>query len=254
MKPVIGITGNWSREGDLPAMNSIRSTYVNAVAGAGGVPMMLPAVEDLSLVPQMVEICDGFIFSGGPDIDPARYGEDPHPTNGPLAPCRECFDFALIEEVIRVGKPFLGICLGCQEVNVVLGGTLIQDIACEVESEIRHSMKQSPYLNRHDVCLEAGTRLAELLGNSPTVNTNSAHHQSVRRLGRRCRVAARCDDGIIEAFELEDYPFGFGIQWHPEYLQDESAHRRLFEGLVEASREGGEAIRNNELGVMNCKL
>ncbi len=245
MKPVIGITGNWSREGDLPAMNSIRSTYVNAVAGAGGLPMMLPAVEDLSLVPHMVAVCDGLIFSGGPDIDPARYGEEAHPTNGALAPCRECFDFALIEETIRAGKPFLGICLGCQEVNVLLGGTLIQDIACEVESEIRHSMKQAPYLNRHDVRLEPGTQLAQLLDNVPVVNTNSAHHQSVKRLGRGCRVAAYCGDGVVEAFELEDYHFGLCVQWHPEYLPDESAHRRLFEGLVEASR--AETIMNYEL-------
>lgn len=236
MKPVIGITGNWSREGDFPAMNSIRSTYVNAVAGAGGIPVMLTVVEDLSLVPEMAAVCDGFIFSGGPDIDPARYGEKPHPTNGELAPFRENFDFALLEEAIRTGKPFIAVCLGCQELNVLRGGSLIQDIAWEVESEVRHSMKQAPYLNRHDVSLVPGTRLAELLDGMTTVNTNSAHHQAVRRLGEGLRVAARCSDGIIEAIELEDHPFGLGIQWHPEYLQDEEPHRRLFEALIEASR------------------
>lgn len=235
MRPLIGINSSWSQDGTSSPLVSVRETYVKAVAGAGGVPLVLPVVEGESLVAAQAEVCDGFVFVGGADINPARYGEEPHPTNGELPACRECYDFTLIEEVLRLRKPFLAICLGCQEVNVLLGGSLIQDIASETESEIRHSMKQAPFLNRHDVMVEPGTRFSELLGRPDMINTNSAHHQAVRELGRGLIASARCSDGVLEAFELADYPFGLCIQWHPEYLQDEAPHRRLFEGLIEAS-------------------
>lgn len=244
MKPLIGINGSWVPDGSGPPLVCVKSNYVAAVAGAGGVPLVLPLVEDLSVVASQVAACDGFVFVGGPDINPARYGEEPHPTWGPLPECREFYDFALIEEVIRVRKPFLAICLGCQEINVILGGTLIQDIACEVESDIRHSLKQVPYLHRHDVAVEPGSLLSELIGGAPLLNTNSAHHQAVRSLGRGLKASAVCADGIIEAFELENSPFGLSVQWHPEYLQDELPHRRLFEGLIQAS--SGDIVRRQE--------
>jgi len=234
--PVIGINSNISGgEGETPSIVT-RANYVEAVVATGGTPIVLPPIADAAAVARHAAVCDGFIFMGGPDIDPARYGAHPHPTTVRLPERREIYDFLLIEEVLRLQKPFLAICLGCQEVNVALGGTLIQDIASETPSPVRHSWKQSPYTARHPVVIEPDSNLARLLG-CERVETNSAHHQAIRDLGRGLRVAARSEaDGLVEAVELEHYPtMGLAVQWHPEYLTAERAHRALFEALVEAA-------------------
>lgn len=232
MKPLIGITANFSAE-DSP-VTSLRMNYVDAVTTAGGVPIILPSVEDPEVIRRQVETCDGFIFTGGPDINPVRYGKEQHPTISFLSERREDFDFALIKQVMKAKKPFLAICLGCQEVNVVLGGTLIRDIASETSTTIQHSWKQAPYLKRHDVNIEADTKLADLVETS-TLSTNSAHHQAVDEPAASVHITSRCTDGIIESYEVKDYPFGLGIQWHPEYLIAETPHLNLFKGLIRAA-------------------
>jgi putative glutamine amidotransferase len=232
MKPVIGITANFSSE-DSP-VTSLRMNYVDAVTSAGGVPIILPSVGDQEAIRRQIESCNGFIFTGGPDINPARYGKGQHPTISPLSERREDFDFALIRQVIDARKPFLAICLGCQEVNVALGGTLIRDIASETSTTIQHSWKQAPYLKRHDVAIEPRTKLADLVGTN-TLSTNSAHHQAVDQPAAAVQVSSRCTDGIIESYEVRNYPFGLGIQWHPEYLIAEAPHLNLFKGLVRAA-------------------
>jgi putative glutamine amidotransferase len=234
MKPVIGINTAVSRgENESPDI-ATRATYVDAVIAAGGVPVLLPATDPGDLVEQHVRLCDGFVFIGGPDIRPDRYGKAPHPAENRIPERREEYDFRLIEIVIRNGKPFLAVCLGCQEVNVALGGTLIQDIVGETSTSIRHIMKQTPYFLRHDVAVETGTLLHDLVGTT-TLSTNSSHHQSVASPAERLRVTARSADGIIEALELKDYGFGVCVQWHPEHLTSEPLHLKLFEGLVKAA-------------------
>ncbi|MBX7247071.1 MAG: gamma-glutamyl-gamma-aminobutyrate hydrolase family protein [Candidatus Sumerlaeaceae bacterium] len=235
MKPIIGINGNVGQSDYEASTLSVRSTYVDAVLKAGGTPVMLPPIPDREAMLAQVEACAGFIFIGGPDIDPARYGEKPHPTISRLPERRESYDFALIEEAIRQRKPFLAICLGCQQVNVALGGSLIQDIYSDVDTQVQHTIKQAPYLLRHDVKVEAGSMLGDLLG-VDGLSTNSAHHQAIKQPGKGLRVVARCAaDGIVEACELENYPYGLAIQWHPEYLVAEPLHLKLFEGLVRAA-------------------
>lgn len=259
MKPLVGINGAWTPDGASPPFIAVRANYVAAVAGAGGVPLVLPVIADpvlrAGMIAGQVAACHAFVFVGGPDIDPARYGRPAHPTVGPLHPFREAYDFELLEAVLASRKPLLAVCLGCQELNVHLGGTLVQDIADAVETDIRHSMKQSPYLNRHDVETVPGTALARLMETvegveamSPAAvpaaapgacrfSANSAHHQSVETPGTGVVVSARsAGDGVIEAIELAGHPFAHGIQWHPEYLQAEPPHRRLFTALVEAAR------------------
>ena len=234
MKPIIGINANFPRgENDGPVV-SVRANYVDAVTSAGGVPVVLPAITDPDAVAAQVSQCDGFIFTGGADIDPSRFGEKQHPTTNRLPGRREEYDFALIREVMVARKPFLAVCLGCQEVNVALGGTLIQDVHSETSTTIRHSVKQIPYLARHAVRLEPDSLFARLTG-METLDTNSAHHQSVREPGTGVRVTAVAADGIIEGFEVEGYPFGLAVQWHPEYLVDEAPHLAIIRGLVDAA-------------------
>lgn len=234
MRPVIGINSNFSRGETQSASFSVRANYTDAVTSAGGIPIILPCVTDVEIAKRHLQMCDGIIFVGGADITPAKYGEVPHPTYNPLSQRRENYDFALYQEVLKAKKPFLGICLGCQELNVALGGTLVQDIHDETSSPIQHSLKQGPYLARHDVEIVTGTLLHDLVGTT-TLNTNSAHHQAVEKPGEGLTIAARCVDGTIESIELEDYPFGLAVQWHPEYLTTETAHLKLFQGLVRAA-------------------
>jgi putative glutamine amidotransferase len=235
MKPTIGINANFPHGENEGPVVTVRATYVDAVTSAGGVPVVLPPVLDPDTVAAQVRQCDGFIFTGGADVDPSRYGEQQHPTTVRLTSRREEYDFALIREAMAARKPFLAICLGCQEVNVALGGTLVQDVHSETSGPVRHSVKQIPYLARHKVQLEPGSLLAGLTG-LLSLDTNTAHHQSIRAPGTGVRVTATAEDGVIEGFEVEGYPFGLAVQWHPEYLVGEAPHLSLFRGLVEASR------------------
>lgn len=237
MRPIIAINASVSRsENDNPNI-TLRANYVDAVTSAGGTPVVLPPLESTDIVDQQIALCDGFIFVGGPDLDPARYGEEPHPTMNPMPPRRENYDFELINKVIKARKPFLAICLGCQQVNVALGGTLIQDINSQTSTTIQHSKKQMSSPPRHDVTIEPGSKLHDLV-DTTTLSANTSHHQAVDRPAKDIVVTSHAADGIIESYELRDYPFGLGIQWHPEYLVAEKEHLALFEALVkEASRQ-----------------
>lgn len=237
MKPLIGINAGVvsGGPGELPGV-TVRTSYIDAVNRAGGTPIVLPAVPDPEIVKQHVDLCAGFIFIGGPDIHPEKYGQqDIHPTSNLLPERRQNYDFMLIGEVIGRKKPFLAVCLGCQEVNVFLGGTLIQDIASQTGSTVQHSCKQAPHYMRQVVDVEPGTLTATMVGEG-RVNANTAHHQAIGEPGKGIRISSRCpEDGIIESYELENYPFGVALQWHPEMLVDEPAHMNLFKGLVKAA-------------------
>jgi len=235
MAPIIGINSG-VRDLDTPnePFYVVRPTYIDAVKAGGGLPIILPAVDDDAVIARHVSMCDGFIFTGGPDLNPALYGQEQHETVKLVHPRREKYDLALIRAVLEARKPFLAICLGCQEVNVVLGGTLIQDIPSVLSTEIEHSKTYS----RHDVVVESGTLLSSLIGEGKVL-ANTSHHQAVDQLGGGAVITSRCPvDGIIESFELTDYPFGLALQWHPEMIFDEKAHLALFKGLVDASNLG----------------
>jgi putative glutamine amidotransferase len=234
MKPLIGINTNFSKPEMESALLSVRVNYADAVSIAGGVPMLLPPLTEDADIERQVNTCDGFILVGGADISPERYNAVRHPASTVLPHRREEYDFKLISKIMEKRKPFLAICLGCQEINVAMGGTIVQDIADQTSTTIQHSKKQAPNLVRHDVDVCTGTILYDLLATT-TINTNSAHHQAIDSLGKGMRVSAKCIDGTTECVELTDYPFGLGIQWHPEYLVEEEVHRKLFQALVKAS-------------------
>ena len=236
-QPLIGINAGLTRPDlELP-MVAVRATYVEAVLRAGGVPVVLPPYFTPEGVARHTDACDGFVFTGGPDIDAARFGEESHPLMSPLPPQREEHDFALLEAVLAARKPLLAICLGCQELSVMRGGTIIQDILSEFPDALQHSRKPVPTLTRHDATVEPGSLLASITGPG-TISVNSSHHQAIRDPGEGLRVTAHAPDGIIEAIELIDHPFAVGLQWHPEYLVDEPTHLALFQGLVAACNGG----------------
>lgn len=233
--PLIGINAGVRKiENSQSLFLTVNTRYADAVKAAGGIPVILPAIEDDAILDAHLQLCDGFVFTGGPDMDPALYGQEKHEKVVLMESRRQNYDMALIEKVIASRKPFLGICLGCQEVNVVLGGTLIQDIPSAIETELVHS---SDGYTRQEVDVHPGTLVAKLTGGG-RINANTAHHQSVDQPGKGLKVSAVSPtDGVIESLELEDYPFGVAIQWHPEMISEEAPHRGIFVGLVEAARK-----------------
>ena len=232
--PIIGINLDTSGSEENPRF-VLSSDYVDAISAAGGIPLLLPSVQDAEALKRQVALCDGFVFTGGKDIDPAKYGETPHESGNPLHSRREEYDFALVQEVINRRKPFLAVCLGCQEVNVAMGGTLVQDIPSETSTTIDHKQKAERYELTHSIAITSPSKLANLLKET-SISVNSFHHQSCEKPGKNIRFVAQAPDGIVESYELENYPFGLAVQWHPEALTSYSEHLKIYEGLVKAAK------------------
>ncbi len=217
--PLIGIA---SIDGDA---------YVRAVQSAGGVPVILPNTDaSPEAIDRYLESLDALLLPGGADIPPSEYGEAPHPTVEILDDRRLEFEKRLGRAWIdRTDKPLLGICLGSQWINVLHGGSLIQDIPSETGVNHRDT--------RHPVAIETDSRLGRIYGESG-FEVNSWHHQAVRALGRDLRVAARSPDGIIEATETTDASrFLIGVQWHPEKMPDDPRQAKLLRAFVAAAAE-----------------
>lgn len=247
-KPIIGINMSVSqREGSESTSLSVPGAFVDVVVAAGGTPVLLPAVVSDEHVAQYCDLVDGFIFVGGPDIDPARYGEEPHSTHNPIHQRREDFDFMLMKNALETRKPVLAVCLGSQEFNVLQGGSLIQDIPSQTDSQVDHRPRGGGSVHAHEVAVTPGTKLHALLG-VDKLNVNSIHHQACKQPGAGLVVAARAPDGIVEAVERPDLPFAIGVQWHPEYLTAETPHRNLFSGLVDEARRQRETSEEKIAG------
>jgi gamma-glutamyl-gamma-aminobutyrate hydrolase PuuD len=208
-----------------PAASVVPQLYLDKVVAAGGTPVVLPAVPDISGV---LSRLDGLLLVGGGDLDPVRYGAVPHPRNTPVNVARDDAELALLEEALAQRLPILGICRGLQLLNVALGGTLHQHVPDVVGHE-RHSGGGSVF-SRHEVHLRPRCVLARSL-NRTTLDVPSLHHQAIDRLGTGLTACAWSDDGLIEAAELQDHPFTVGVQWHPEADEELS----LFITFVEAA-------------------
>jgi putative glutamine amidotransferase len=232
-KPIIGIGSDVAHKDGQRDRAFAYTTYTEALRRAGAVPVVIPPQPENAA--QIVEELDGLLLAGGDDCDPRAYGEQPHPTVEPMDALRQSNELALARAARERGIPTLGICLGVQVMNVAAGGTLIQDIASEVKTEIDHASEPSDR-NHHDVLLEKGTRLAAILGNQE-LNVNSSHHQAIRNVGEGLRVTAHAPDGVIEGLEDPSHPFYVGVQWHPEDMSSERSAAALFGAFVDAARK-----------------
>jgi putative glutamine amidotransferase len=232
--PIVGITtyvvpARWSYWDVEAAL--VPAAYVDAVERAGGRALLVPPSE--VGVHETLEAVDGLIFSGGADLDPDLYGQDPHPETGGVSEERDRAELALLEAALERDMPVLAICRGSQVLNVARGGDLVQHLP-DVVGDEKHKHTPGTFAD-HDVTLEDGTRLAALLGAHAPVKSH--HHQGLGTIGEGLRVAAHADDGTVEAVEAVDRRFAFGVLWHPEAGED----MKLFEQLVaEAARYRGE--------------
>jgi gamma-glutamyl-gamma-aminobutyrate hydrolase PuuD len=239
-KPIVGITtyvtaarwSYWDREAAL-----IPADYVRAVERAGGRPLLVPPSEEG--IDETLDAVDALVFSGGADIDPDLYGQDPHPETRGVRPERDRGELALLEAALARDMPVLAICRGSQVLNIARGGDLVQHLP-DVVGDEKHKHTPGTFAD-HDVILDEGTKLAAVLGGHSPVKSH--HHQGFGRVGEGLRVAAHAEDGTIEAVEATDRRFAVGVLWHPEAGEDE----KLFAELIrEAARYRVESQRQRE--------
>lgn len=197
---------------------------------AGGIPILLAPLEEVKDIEGLLNRLDGLILSGGDDIWPERYGQTRHAMTNLVSKERDAFDFQLARQALDMDIPVLGICHGIQLINVVMGGTLIQDVPSQRPSCASHNSKAV-----HKVKVERGTRLYEFL-KTDVLMVNSSHHQAIDRLGEGLKVSATAEDGIVEAVEGTSHSLVMGVQWHPERMLEDSTQRRLFTAFLEEVR------------------
>ena len=205
---------------------SVGRNYLNAVSKGGHIPLVL---ADVPGTEKLLADVDLLLLIGGDDVDPARYGEPVLPECGSLEPQRDAFEWRLLDEAVRLGKPVMGICRGEQVINVYFGGTLYQDIPSQYDTTVCHRAEGGAF---HAIEIERDSRLCKVLGVAQA-EVNSSHHQAVKDVAPGFRVTARSSDGIVEAIENETLPVA-GVQFHPERLvdDDDSPFLRLFSDIL----------------------
>jgi putative glutamine amidotransferase len=233
-KPLIGIGSDVLHVEGERDRAFVYTTYVEALRRAGAVPVLIPPQPENAA--ELVESLDGILLAGGEDCDPALYGDERHPQVVHLMDeRRQSNDLALAKVARERGIPTLGICLGLQMMNVAAGGTLVQDIDSQVDTEIQHASIPEDRA-RHDVMIKEGTKLASMVP-AVELNVNSSHHQAIRDVGEGLRVTAHAPDGVVEGVEDPRHPFYLGVQWHPEDMKGEGSAVTLFDAFVRAARE-----------------
>lgn len=240
-KPIIGISTSVlvDEGGGFPGYERIyvNKDYVSSVISAGAVPLMIPMDATEENLRQTLELVDGMIFSGGHDIAPIRYGEEPHQKLQEICPERDDFDFLLYRLAKEHSLPILGICRGFQLMNVSEGGKLYQDLSLKNTESLKHSQGHGPGIPTHTVKVEPGSKFYKILGKEE-IRVNSFHHQAVKSTSENVAISGKALDNVVEAIELKNYPFGLGVQFHPEMLQaKEEDMKKIFAALVSAAKE-----------------
>ena len=230
-KPIVGVMPLWDDEKDsiwmLPG-------YMDGLHQAGAIPLIFPFTANEEELTQLAELCDGFLFTGGHDVSPQLYHEQP--MEGLVSTCekRDRMETIILKIAMEADKPVLGICRGIQLINAALGGSLYQDLPLQHPSETNHHGR-APYDQPvHDTKVYRDSPLYGCLGKE-ILPVNSYHHQAVKDLATGLEVMAAAPDGIVEAFYKPDQRFLWAVQWHPEfaYRTDENS-RKIFSAFVGA--------------------
>jgi putative glutamine amidotransferase len=237
--PLIGVTTARTLNEKGFSQVGIPESYIKALSMAGAYPVLIPLGLPMDWIFELLPRINGVLFSGGGDVYPERYGSNNHPKVSNVDEERDQVEISLYEEVTRREMPFLGICRGLQVINVALGGTLYEDLEDQRPDTLKHDywMDYPPDYLSHPVRLSNNSRINDIVY-MEMINVNSLHHQGIRDLASVLDATAHSPDGLIEAIELPDYPFGLGVQWHPEWLQNDQAMRALFSDFVKAASRG----------------
>jgi putative glutamine amidotransferase len=236
-KPIIGITGAYVQHNQHMEGVYVHHDYHHSVAANGGVPIILPFINP-EIALEMLKLCDGIILSGGEDVDPQLYGQDPHVHLGPTIPERDLVEISIVKYALEYNIPLFAICRGVQILNVALGGTLIQDISSQIEDPLQHSQIVNRSRDTHWVTICKDSKLHQMIG-SERIRVNSLHHQALDCLSTDLRVVATASDGIIEAVEyIHPTTFTVGVQWHPESMTSTNRlMNKLFVEFIKSSSE-----------------
>jgi len=237
-RPLIGLTATTCPHPKSGApLEALNRRYIEAIYDAGGIPVLIPTNLPHEAAAALLTRLDGLLLTGGGDIDPAQYGGQAHEAVHEILPARDAMELTLTKIAVAEGIPFLGVCRGLQVVNVALGGTLYEDIPSQYRRPLKHSRNAvtERTLLTHTVKIAKNSRVRRLLG-AEEIEVNSLHHQGIRALAEGLEAVAWSSDGLIEAVELPDHPFGIAVQWHPEWLyREHPIHQALFCGLVGAA-------------------
>ncbi len=237
---MVGITADFA-EGNHQAHSEptlfLAQRYYRALEQAGAIPIVLPPLASATAIRQSINLLDGLIISGGGfDIHPSYYGEQPIRQLAVVKSQRTEFELDIAAAALKKDLPILGICGGEQALNVVLGGSLYQDIAAQVPNAGEHQQSEKKTQGGHRVQIPDGTRLRTIVGRS-SLEVNTTHHQAVKQLGKGLIVDAVADDGVIEGIESVRHTFVIGVQWHPEVLAPRrQGQRRIFDAFIAACR------------------
>ena len=232
-RPVIGLTPIWDEKRNRMWMYP---GYAQGLEEAGAAPVILPLTVSETVLKQFADIFDGFLFTGGPDLDPKWYSQVKADYCGEICEARDQMEEYLFREaVLNQNKPALGICRGIQLFNAFLGGSLYQDIPTELPNAVSH--RQGPPFNipGHTVRLFPKTPLGKLIGKE-RLDVNTDHHQGINRIAEGLETMAVTDDGLVEAVYMPDHPYVWGVQWHPESLLKDENTKKLFASFVNSAR------------------
>lgn len=231
-KPRIGITMRLEPE---TRRFYLGRDYSEAIEGLGGIPTHISLIPKRTYITDCLDGLDGILLPGSDtDVDPSRYGEEPHPKLGRVIFEKEETDLLVLEAVEKLNLPVLGICFGMQVLNVFRGGSLIQDIQSQVPNCLKHQQGQPLERNSHSIDIEENSTLSGLITTKNT-RVNSHHHQAVNKVGNNLKATAWAKDGVIECIEdTRENHFALGVQWHPELSwKTDELSRKIFETFIE---------------------
>ena len=244
-KPLIGLTSNYSTNGDIGTLTKLGASsqkwqllaedYIWAVEEAGGIPVIIPITDNPEVAVRSLSAIHGLILTGGNDVDPRRYGQAPDPSLGEVSIKRDLVEMNVLKKGLEeYNMPILAICRGCQLMNIVLGGTLYQDVNRSGLTTQPHFLLSYPIEEvSHNISVVEGSKLHSIL-KQKRVGVNSFHHQAIDRLANGLRSTAESDDKVIEAVELEGDRFVVGVQWHPEMMiNGTTSYLNLFKAFVD---------------------
>lgn len=225
-RKVIGVTPNLR----LSTWDNGEGSYCHSIVNSGGLPVLLPPVEEDEHIEWLLESCDGFLFTGGIDIHPKYFGEEIWNNTVEINDKRDKVELKLIKRLIEENKPILAICRGIQVLNVALGGTLYQDLPTQLN--LIHRQKEPGLEWGHGVNIVENTPFYNLF-KKKRIKTNTSHHQSIKDLGEGLSLMATADDGVVEAVYMPNKKYVIGVQWHPESLSHISKdHKAIFDDFI----------------------
>lgn len=227
-KKKIAIVSNIYTEGDRMGINS---DYVYSIEKAGAYPIIFPLINDEDYIEEILKTVDGIVLTGGDDINPLIYKEEPLALQGDIDDVRDIFDFKVIDKAIKLNKAILAICRGHQSLNVYFGGTLYQDVSYGYKDPMKHAQKANKNLGTHTVEFTKNSTLYNIFGDK--VITNSYHHQCIKDLGEGVIATGHSKDGVIEGVEIKNHPNIISVQWHPEKMLGNEEMGKFFKYFVD---------------------